>query len=401
MLGGSPLRLFRLTRAGAELVRARRPLATTAGRRLADRLIRAGAAHPRGQHGPFTPTDVTVIIPVKDDPAGLAATLAAVPGAMVIDDAAGRGPAAARNQGWRQAQTPLVAFVDAGCVPEAGWIEALLPHFADRGVAAVAPRVRSSAGDGLLARYERARSPLDLGDREGPVRPGSWVPYVPTAALVVRRDALAGAGGFDEAMRFGEDVDLLWRMHEHGHTIRFEPGGVVEHPPRTTFARWLRQRFDYGTAAAPLARRHGSAVAPLAMSRWTAAAWALAACGQPWAGGAVAAGAATPLRQQLEAAEVVRLTATGHAQAGLRLLEAARRSWWPITAAAALVSRRARRLALVSITPLVADWARDGRPVALPCYVGLRLADDLAYGAGVWAGCRRERSLDALRPTLS
>jgi mycofactocin system glycosyltransferase len=295
----------------------------------------------------------------------------------------------------------LVAFLDAGCVPQAGWLDALLPHFADDHVVATAPRVRSTAGDSALARYERVRSPLDLGDREGPVRPGSWVPYVPSAALVVRRDVLVQTGGFDESMRYGEDVDLVWRLHERGLEVRFVPTAVVEHPPRPTVGDWLRQRFHYGTAAARLAQQHGAAVAPVAMSRWTAAAWAIAAWGQPLVGAAVAVGAAAPLRERLPGAEVARLTAIGHLQAGLRLLEGVRRTWWPITAAAALLSRRGRRLAALSAVPLTADWARDGRPVGLPAYVMLRLADDLAYGTGVWVGCRRAGSLAALRPTLS
>ena len=34
-------------------------------------------------------------------------------------------------------------------------------------------------------------------------------------------------------------------------------------------------------------------------------------------------------------------------------------------------------------------------------WVAIRLADDVAYGAGVWLGCWRERSAAALRPDLT
>ncbi|MYR59508.1 glycosyltransferase, partial [Streptomyces sp. SID625] len=142
-----------------------------------------------------------------------------------------RGPAAARNSGWRLAGTELVAFLDADVVPEPGWLEALLPHFADPRVAAVAPRVRSRPGGSVLERYERERSPLDLGPLPAVVRPGSRVSYVPTAALVVRVSALRALDGFDESLRYGEDVDLVWRLAARDLLVRYEPGSEVRHAP--------------------------------------------------------------------------------------------------------------------------------------------------------------------------
>src|ERR1039458_2931975 len=103
------------------------------------------------------------------------------------------GPAAARNTGLAAADTPLVAFLDSDCVPRPGWLDPLLPHFADPAVGAVAPRiVPHENGRTWLARYEGASSTLDMGERPSIVRPGSRVPYVPGATLGVRKTA-AGA----------------------------------------------------------------------------------------------------------------------------------------------------------------------------------------------------------------
>ena len=134
--------------------------------------------------------------------------VAAAAGARVLRRPVNGGPAAARNTGLAAAETPLVAFLDSDCVPGPGWLDALLPHFADPAVGAVAPRiVPHEAGRSWLARYEGASSTLDMGQRPSIVRPGSRVPYVPGAALVVRKEA-AGAG-FAEDMRVGEDVDFV------------------------------------------------------------------------------------------------------------------------------------------------------------------------------------------------
>ncbi|WP_250286836.1 mycofactocin biosynthesis glycosyltransferase MftF, partial [Frankia sp. CiP1_Cm_nod2] len=356
LLGGSPLRVLRLPAAGARLVgewmRGQPVGPDPARRRLADRLVAAGIAHPVYERPRLRLSDVTLVVPVRDHAAALERLLAALGAAgelgtageankagggskaggeskagegdaretrkvgeageagelaevVVVDDGSvpplpratvrhrrPRGPAAARNTGWRRAGTELVAFLDADVRPGPGWLEPLLAHFDAPDVAAVAPRVTSLPGRSLLARYERARSPLDLGGAAAPVRPASRVSYVPSAALVVRAAALRELRGFDERMRFGEDVDLVWRLVRAGWQVRYEPASRVGHAPRVRWTAWLRQRFDYGTSAAPLAARHGTAIAPVRMSVWSALSWAAVAAGRPRAGLAAAAGTA-------------------------------------------------------------------------------------------------------------
>lgn len=462
LIGGSPLRIVRLTAAGIRILdelAAGRPVPPTPGaQRLARRLVDTGMAHPQWASPPSSPAPtVTVVVPVRDRPVGLVATLQAltVPGStagptggpttpgptvVVVDDASADpaateaaasrfpdtrvlqrgvrgGPAAARQSGWQSADGEIVAFVDADCEPAAGWIEALLPHFADPTVGAVAPRVvpastttaspASSAGTGTaVATYEHYRSPLDLGDRPALVRPRSRVPYVPTAALLVRRSALAEVGGFDPALLVGEDVDLVWRLDRAGWRVRYVPAVVVAHPVRPTFCGLVRQRYSYGTSAAQLATRHGRAAAPLDVSPWSAAAWGLAGAGQPLAGLVVAAASTAGwLRPTVTGAgslpvgPAARLALAGQWRAGWAAAEAVRRSWWPLAAAVALASRRTRPALLAAILgPPMIDWVRR-RPALGPLrWTALYLVDDLSYGAGLWAGAIAARSADALRP---
>src|SRR5581483_5898215 len=157
-------------------------------------------------------------------------------------------------------------------------------------------------------------------------------------------------------LRFGEDVDFVWRLVESGATVRYEPGALAVHPPRASLRAWTMQRFDYGTSAAPLAARHGSAVAPLVVSRWSAAAWALIGLGAPAAGTALAAATTALLAERLEAldhpwTEAVRLAGRGHLFAGAQVADAVRRVWWPL-AVAGLPSRRVRRALALSLIPL-------------------------------------------------
>jgi hypothetical protein len=191
-----------------------------------------------------------------------------------------------------------------------------------------------------------------------------------------------------------------------GWTVRYDPSVTVTHPSRATASGWLRQRFDYGTSAAPLARKHGAAVAPLAMSPWSLLSWTLEGLGFPLTGAAIGAGTTALLAPRLKGlrdpwTEARKLAGAGHLHAGAAVAEAVRRAWWPLAAGAAVVSRRARRgvLAAAVIPPLV-EWRQQRPPLDPAQWVTLRLLDDVAYGAGVWAGCVRERSLAALRPAL-
>lgn len=415
LIGGSPLRLVRLGSPGTRLLEcwlAGEPLGPSPDEaRLADRLVGAGLLHPEPPPE-LTAADMTLVVPVKDNAAGVRRLLAVTPELachVVVDDGSRvpvpdasvrierpSGPAAARNTGARLASTELVAFLDSDTVPQPGWLDALLPQFSDPGVVAVAPRIRSMPGNDALACYEADRSSLDLGDRPAPVRPMSRVSYVPSAALVVRRSALAAAGWFDPTLRFGEDVDLVWRLLEHG-AVRYQPAAVVSHEPRPSLRAWLRQRYEYGTSAAPLAARHPGRLSCARMSVWSAVSWALLAAGRPWLALALVAGTTTLLPRKLRprgvsAAESLRLAALGHLGAGRLLANATRRAWWPM----ALFSRRGRRIVLAALLPCAVESL--GKP---PSWLALRIADDLAYGAGVWTGCARYGTFTPLLPQFT
>lgn len=343
-----------------------------------------------------------------------------------------QGPAAARNRGAVHLGTDLVAFVDADVTLPTGWLEPLVAHFADPTVAAVAPRVAVAPSDGVspregevasvtsgpprvcrgrratarLVAYEHSRSPLDLGTEPAVVRPGGPVPYVPAATLLVRRSAWVAVGGFDEHLTVGEDVDLVWRLHQAGWTTRYVPSVVVHHAPRTTVGSWLRQRATYGTSAAPLAHRHHGQVVPVRVDRPAAAGLVAASIGRPLAAGAAVVGQIVALRRRLgwlpdPTAEATDLVALGQVAAVDALASALRREWVPL-AIAALAWRHGRRAVLAAwLVPPTLRWLTSDRRVPWPWWMGLHLADDAAYGIGVWQGCLREHSVAPLLPALS
>ncbi len=414
VIAGSPLRLFRLTAGGRRVVEAieqHAPLPAGHGK-LTDRLVEAGAIHPCPTGSPFTPADVSVVVPalntmptvasggaliVVDD--GSNPPLASRPGERTIRLTTNRGPGAARNAGLAEVTTPLVAFVDTDVDVDADWLTPLLMHFSDPLVALVAPRVVSTVGSTTLALYESVRSPLDLGPQPGRVAAGSRVSYVPAAALVVRADALRAIGGFDETLRTGEDVDMVWRLLKAGNRCRYEPASIVHHRPRGSWKAWARQRVAYGRSAAALDRKHPGSVAPLRMSGWSAAVWAMVVARKPVMAIVVATGTMFALRRKLDDVppeESVRLAGLGHLYAGRQVASAITRVWWPIALVAAMLSRRIRLPLLgIAVIPSLLDSLCPAR------YLAIRLADDIAYGTGVWVGAIEHRSVGALAPKFT
>ena len=399
---------------------------------LARRLLDAGLAYPEPPSRDPAADEVTIVVPVYGDGEQLARCLAPLAGGqtpvIVVDDGSpdgraieavadrfgaryvrhpeNRGASAARNTGLGLATTELVAFLDSDCIPPPGFPTDLLGHLSDPVVALVAPRIVSSgARAGRIAAYERCHSALDMGREPSLVRPYSWVWYVPSAAMVARRDALGG--GFDEQLTLAEDVDLVWRLHDAGWQVRYEPRTHVAHEDRVDPLAWYRRRVAYNESVAPLLRRHPDRVPTLFVSPQAALGWGAWLSGR-WP---VLAGL-TGLRALRLSRSVSRRLPRAGPWAARAAVDAAIQEardlgravsgpWAPFALAAICASRDrvlVRRLAALLAVVLVADWLADEPALDPLSYGALRLADESARGVGIWVACVRARDFRALAP---
>jgi histidinol-phosphate phosphatase family protein len=135
--------------------------------------------------------------------------------------AGGRGPAAARNAGWRAARAPWVAFLDDDVIPPPGWRAALAADLAGLPADAAASQGR------IRVPLPRDRRATDWERNVGGLERARWA----TADIAYRREALAAAGGFDERFprAYREDADLGLRLARAGHAIG-EGARHVLHP---------------------------------------------------------------------------------------------------------------------------------------------------------------------------
>jgi histidinol-phosphate phosphatase family protein len=190
-------------------------------------------------------TDIDVVVPSAGRPSLRRLIEALEPhrhcfgGLIVVDDSeAHRGPAAARNEGWRRSRARWVAFLDDDVVPETYWAERLHTDLQRLG-----PAVAGSQGQ-VRVPLPSDRPPTDWERDVAGLEGARWI----TADLAYRREALASVGGFDE--RFGaayrEDTDLAMRLLRRGWQIAHGER-CVDHPvPEAGF--WVSVARQRGNA---------------------------------------------------------------------------------------------------------------------------------------------------------
>ncbi|MFE7227300.1 mycofactocin biosynthesis glycosyltransferase MftF [Nocardioides sp. NPDC057577] len=436
LVGGSPLRSMRLAPAAAGRVVERRVQVRDAATDLVARRLLDGNLADPDDLTPVDPAELTVVVPAHDRPEHLDRCLAALAagdgiGVIVVDDASrdpaavaevvrrhaatlltladNRGPAGARNAGLARVTTAYVAFVDSDVSADPAMLAQLAGQLADPRVALAGPLVRGHTDKVRPSWFERhdvAASSLSLGARACSVRPGAAVGWLPSACLVARTTTMREVGGFAADLRVGEDVDLVWRLVEAGHVVRYQPDLEALHEVRGTIRGWLGRKLVYGSGGAELGRRHGDAIAPAVLSPAMAAAGAAILACRWWSAPALLASLVWGSRVVSEALPDIpgrrglasRLAGRGLGWSLRQESALLLRHWWPLTLVACLFSRTVRRMVLAALVVDTAVAARESdiRPATL---LGRRL-DDLAYGAGLWLGAARARSVRCLTPRL-
>jgi glycosyltransferase involved in cell wall biosynthesis len=143
------------------------------------------------------------------------------PTVTVLRQDPSRGPAAARNRGWRSARAPLVAFTDDDCETTTGWLQELvLSADANPGAIVQGPTVPNPAEAEALDGFSHTLSGTKLG------------PWFETANILYPRGVLERVGGFDEEAFSGpggEDTDLAWKAMGTGARAVWAGEAVVHH----------------------------------------------------------------------------------------------------------------------------------------------------------------------------
>jgi cellulose synthase/poly-beta-1,6-N-acetylglucosamine synthase-like glycosyltransferase len=225
------------------------------------------------------------------------------------------------------AQAEILAFIDADCLADAGWIRGIVTFF-DRH-----PEVDCIAGDIRIARADPHRATaIEAYEGIFSYRVRLYVErqhFATTGNMAVRRATFRAVGPFG-GIAIMEDNDWGQRATARGHRIAYAPQVRVVTQPCKTFAE-LTRRWDRHIAHA----FHQSPRHPVGLGKWIARSLLIAAS---------------------PAGEIVRIVLSDK-------VSSPRERWLALACLTRVRLYRARKMLELALTgnatPLVAKWNRD------------------------------------------
>lgn len=178
-----------------------------------------------------------------------------------------QGPAAARNTGVQGSCGSILAFVDIDCIVTPRWLIEGFAAFKDPGVVGAGGRIEGSVPKNSIQEWMNAAKILD---QERTLN-HHFMPFIQTANALFRKEAFMEVGGFDTALRSGEDCDLSWRIQKASKgRIAYCPEALVYHDHRASMKGVYRQSRTNAMAGAHLAKKWEGA---LPTKSWKTSVW--------------------------------------------------------------------------------------------------------------------------------
>lgn len=231
--------------------------------------------------------DISVIVPVYNDPDGIRTTLTALCKqnfpekryeVLVVDNGSAdntrdvikeyqdlhpktvkllvenetQGSYAARNKGVRRASGAILAFIDADMSVKETWLRSIVNVMNATNCEYMGCDVEIYIDEGcntLVEIYNKSNAfPIEdfINERH----------FAPTCCLVVEKQVFETIGYFDGRMISGGDVEFGQRVYEAGFNQRFEPNITMYHPARSSLNSLMSKKFRVGKGLVQYNRYH-------------------------------------------------------------------------------------------------------------------------------------------------
>ena len=228
--------------------------------------------------------EVSVVIPVYEDPTGIRRTLESVTQqtvssstyeVIVVDNGSSddtrdiiqefetaapdlvtlvvedevQGSYAARNAGISQATGEIIAFIDADMTVEQSWVESVIATMTDdKDYVGFEVKLVGSPSNSMVDAYNQYT--------EFPVeRYVTKNNFAPTCCLAVRREVFEAVGLFDDRLCSSGDAEFGKRVHAAGFDQQYEPSVTMYHPTRS-MSELLSKYFRIGRGFCQRERYH-------------------------------------------------------------------------------------------------------------------------------------------------
>jgi cellulose synthase/poly-beta-1,6-N-acetylglucosamine synthase-like glycosyltransferase len=165
---------------------------------------------------------------------------------------------AARNLGIKNTKGEIVAFTDADCIADKGWLKQLVKNFEEKTTAGVGGEILAYPPENIIERYSVKSNILSQKSFFEFKLANLKMPFIATANAAYKKGILNVIGLFDDSFTSGGDVDLSWRITFKDYRIVYEPKAIIYHRHRTTLYGLFRQFFRYGEGQPKLFKKHNA-----------------------------------------------------------------------------------------------------------------------------------------------
>jgi glycosyltransferase involved in cell wall biosynthesis len=193
------------------------------------------------------PKDKTEIIAVDNGSTDHTVEIVKKMGARVVHESK-KGPAAARNRGLKDAKGDILILIDIDCLAEQDFIlNHVLAHLRFQ---TENPKIKLVAGSieglnrNLWSRCDDYTSWTAFHSR---LPSGREYTHCPSANISFRKALYHEIGGFDEKLRFGEDVAFCYKIADNGYETYFEAKATVKHINRTSFKAFIKHAMEWSS----------------------------------------------------------------------------------------------------------------------------------------------------------
>lgn len=178
-----------------------------------------------------------IIVSDNASPVGEAAVAQVIAGRARLVIATEKGAGPARNIGVKGARGAILAFTDADCLPEPGWLEAGIALLDRYDI--VGGRMIVLVGEGrAMTGAEAFECVFAFDNKSYVLKKGFSV----TANLFCTRATFDAVGDF--RLHVSEDIEWCFRARSKGHSIGYADDAVVGHPARANWSelkhKWQR-----------------------------------------------------------------------------------------------------------------------------------------------------------------
>jgi len=160
-----------------------------------------------------------------------------------------KGPAKARNVGWRFASGDVIMFLDSDVIVTKNFFDEIMKPFSDENVICSQGVYINANKDNTVSRYEHME--IEKQQKHGTTK------NMATYATMIKREYIEKTGGFDETFTIagGEDTDLGFKLLKYGK-IFLTKNAKVYHYHNTSLWSYMKKQFQRACWRIYLYREH-------------------------------------------------------------------------------------------------------------------------------------------------